>query len=192
MACHEGQRARGFDVIGPRPIRRGRHSRARIPVCHATRDFRLRIAPAHRERQLRRSLAGAKCRRAPRAIKVVYRKTCETGRPYEREFSGIKRFEPISRTHESLIDVLHVGRNDDAGHFYYVMEPADDAVTIPNDEGQNPKEARIQNAETDSRKNEIRASGFLRHSRFVIRICTCRLLSSTTCNSGVGCRWKNA
>jgi hypothetical protein len=26
----------------------------------------------------------------------------------------------------------------------------------------------------------------------VIRICTCRLLSSTTCNSGVGCRWKNA
>src|SRR6266496_744617 len=62
-----------------------------------------------------------------RAIKVVYRKTFDTDRPYEREFSGIKKFEPISRSHDSLIDVLHVGRSDEAGYFYYVMELADAA-----------------------------------------------------------------
>src|SRR6266487_2908174 len=38
-----------------------------------------------------------------RAIKVVYRQTFETDRPYDREFSGIKKFEPISRSHEGLI-----------------------------------------------------------------------------------------
>ena len=58
---------------------------------------------------------------------MVYRKTFESSRPYEREFSGIKKFEPISRSHDSLIDVLHVGRSDEAGYFYYVMELADDS-----------------------------------------------------------------
>src|SRR6185369_7818573 len=62
-----------------------------------------------------------------RAVKVVYRNTFDTDRPYEREFGGIKKFEPISRTHESLVDVLHVGRNDGEGYFYYVMELADPA-----------------------------------------------------------------
>src|SRR6266496_6414623 len=84
-----------------------------------------------------------------RAIKVVYRKTFDTDRPYDREFSGIKKFEPISRSHEGLIDVLHVGRSDEAGCFYYVMELADDARANPNDECPNPQEARIPNAETD-------------------------------------------
>ncbi len=50
-----------------------------------------------------------------RAVKVV---------PFEREFAGIKRFEPISRVHESQVDILHVGRNGEC--FYYVMELADD------------------------------------------------------------------
>src|SRR5262245_56687961 len=62
-----------------------------------------------------------------RAVKVVYRKTFESERPYEREFSGIKKFEPISRSHEGFVDILQVGRNDEAGYFYYVMELADDA-----------------------------------------------------------------
>ena len=62
-----------------------------------------------------------------RAVKVVYRKTFESERPYEREFSGIKKFEPISRSHEGFVDILQVGRNDQAGYFYYVMELADDA-----------------------------------------------------------------
>src|SRR5690349_19087249 len=62
-----------------------------------------------------------------RAIKVVYRASFEQDKPYEREFGGIQKFEPISRAHEGHVDILHVGRNNEAGYFYYVMELADDA-----------------------------------------------------------------
>src|SRR4030095_9243918 len=62
-----------------------------------------------------------------RAIKIVYRSRFDEESPYEREFRGIKKFEPVSRSHEGLVNVLHVGRNDEAGYFYYVMELADDA-----------------------------------------------------------------
>ncbi len=61
-----------------------------------------------------------------RAVKVVYRRAFSDARPYEREFAGIQRFEPISRSHEGLVDVLQIGRNDDPEFFYYVMELADD------------------------------------------------------------------
>ncbi len=64
---------------------------------------------------------------AYRAVKVVHQKSFESERPYEREFSGIKRFEPISRSHEGFVDILQVGRNQAQGYFYYVMELADDA-----------------------------------------------------------------
>jgi serine/threonine protein kinase/WD40 repeat protein len=62
-----------------------------------------------------------------RAVKVVRRSSFEHARPYEREFNGIKSFEPLSREHEGLVNILHVGRDDSAGCFYYVMELADDA-----------------------------------------------------------------
>ena len=62
-----------------------------------------------------------------RAVKIVHRQTFDHDRPFEREFEGILRFEPISRRHESQVDILHVGRGDDC--FYYVMELADDQVT---------------------------------------------------------------
>src|SRR2546422_380998 len=61
-----------------------------------------------------------------RAVKVVYRNHFSADRPYEREFGGIKRFEPISRSHPSQVDILHVARDDGDGCFYYVMELADD------------------------------------------------------------------
>ncbi len=66
-----------------------------------------------------------------RAIKVVYRDRFEEARPFEREFAGIKRFEPISRSQENLVDILHVGRKDEGGCFYYVMELADPASGDP-------------------------------------------------------------
>src|SRR5258706_15887844 len=59
-----------------------------------------------------------------RAAKVVYRDEFAEERPFQREFDGIERFEPISRLHESQVDILHVGRNRDC--FYYLMELADD------------------------------------------------------------------
>ncbi len=65
-----------------------------------------------------------------RAVKVVYRESFDHDRPFEREFNGIQRFEPISRSHESQVDILHVGRNE--GYFYYVMELADDAAEVPS------------------------------------------------------------
>src|ERR1051326_1937602 len=62
---------------------------------------------------------------AYRAVKIVHRVNFAHDRPFEREFAGIKTFEPISRSHEGLVDLLQVGRDDAAGYFYYVMELAD-------------------------------------------------------------------
>ena len=59
---------------------------------------------------------------ALRAVKIVYRKTFEDSRPFVREFKGIQKFEPISRSHDGLVDILHVGGNEE--YFYYVMELA--------------------------------------------------------------------
>jgi len=36
-------------------------------------------------------------------------------------------FPGAPRSHEGLVDILQIGRNDTEGHFYYVMELADDA-----------------------------------------------------------------
>src|SRR5258706_1327068 len=66
-----------------------------------------------------------------RAVKVVYRGTFEHDRPFERELSGIQKFEPVSRSHPSQVSILQVGRNLEAGYFYYVMELADDAGSTP-------------------------------------------------------------
>src|SRR5947208_11748570 len=54
--------------------------------------------------------------RTYRAIKIVYRATFDSERPYNREFDGLRKFEPVSRTHESQVHILHVGRNDDGGY----------------------------------------------------------------------------
>ena len=62
-----------------------------------------------------------------RVVKIVYRIRFEDDRPYQREFNGILKYEPVSRRHEGLVQVLHVGLNETAGYFYYVMELADDA-----------------------------------------------------------------
>jgi hypothetical protein len=76
---------------------------------------------AYGEVWLARSATGAY-----RAVKVVHRRAFDHDRPYEREFNGVKNFEPISRTSDSHVDILQVGRNDAEGWFYYVMELADD------------------------------------------------------------------
>ncbi len=55
-----------------------------------------------------------------RAVKIVHRKTFWSDHPFEREFNGIQKFEPISRSHEGMVDVLQIGRGD--GYFYYVMD----------------------------------------------------------------------
>jgi serine/threonine protein kinase len=39
---------------------------------------------------------------------------------------GIQKFMPVSRSHEGFVHILHVGRNDAAGFFFYIMEAGDD------------------------------------------------------------------
>jgi serine/threonine protein kinase len=63
-----------------------------------------------------------------RAVKIVSRNQFAETEPYDREFRGVKHFEPLSRSHEGLVDLLQVGRNDEERYFYYVMELADDTA----------------------------------------------------------------
>src|SRR5207244_8940637 len=62
-----------------------------------------------------------------RAVKIVHRQTFERAEHFEREFKGLQKFEPISRSHDGFVDILHFCRNDDSGYFYDVMELAADA-----------------------------------------------------------------
>jgi serine/threonine protein kinase len=68
---------------------------------------------------------------ALRAAKIVSRKFFDHDKPYEREFEGLKKFESISHARENQVDIYHVGRNDTAAFFYYVMELADRAEKEP-------------------------------------------------------------
>jgi len=61
------------------------------------------------------------------AVKIVKARNFPHPAPYEREFKGIERFASISRTHPGLVQVLHIGRHDADGCFFYIMELADDA-----------------------------------------------------------------
>ncbi|MDB4720570.1 SUMF1/EgtB/PvdO family nonheme iron enzyme [Verrucomicrobiales bacterium] len=96
----------------------------RLPVIPDHEMIRMIGKGSYGEVWLARSVTGSM-----RAIKVVNRKDFEYDRTFEREFEGIKIFEPISRTHPGLVNVLHVGRNMDDGFYYYVMELADDKVS---------------------------------------------------------------
>ena len=77
----------------------------------------------------------------PRAVKVIWRGQFESARPFEREFTGIQRFEPVSRSSGGLVHVLQVGKNDTEDYFYYVMELADDAAEAAQPQIPNCKES---------------------------------------------------
>jgi serine/threonine protein kinase/Flp pilus assembly protein TadD len=68
-----------------------------------------------------------------RAVKFVHRSDFEDERPFQREIQGIKAYEPISRLHDGLVDILQLGVEEDS--FYYVMELADDANAVGDDVG---------------------------------------------------------
>src|SRR6185295_11274694 len=87
---------------------------------------------------LARSITGAL-----RAVKVVWRCHFASERPYEREFHGIVQFEPISRSHPGVVNVLHVGRDDAAGCFFYVMELADDAISNAERGGRSAESTEV-------------------------------------------------
>jgi len=63
-----------------------------------------------------------------RAVKIVPRRLFKQQRPYQNELNAILKFEPVSRAHDGLVDVLQVGCNEAEEYFYYVMELADDVA----------------------------------------------------------------
>lgn len=87
------------------------------------------------------------------AVKVVYRNKFKDSSPFEREFRGIQKFTPISRSHPGFVNVLHVGRNDEQGYFYYIMELGDDQTG-----GQKIDPARYS---PKNLSNQLRRSGRL-------------------------------
>lgn len=87
-----------------------------------------------------------------RAVKLVFRSEFEDERPYQREFEGLLKFEPISRSHPSQLAILHVGRDEGADCFYYVMELADPAEPGPNGVEQ-ASSLPVQGASSPSEQN---------------------------------------
>jgi serine/threonine protein kinase len=66
-----------------------------------------------------------------KAVKLIRRAAFTDQAPFEREFRGLQKFTPISRSHPGLVHILHIGRNDLAGFIYYIMEAGDDATAGP-------------------------------------------------------------
>jgi TolB-like protein len=65
-----------------------------------------------------------------RAVKIIKRKAFPDEEAFEREFSGLQQFEPVSREHDGFVAILHVSRNRAQGFFYYVMELADNDCNV--------------------------------------------------------------
>src|SRR6266513_2951024 len=113
VQLREGQPGLKLDT-GPDSLSRSGSLLAEfVPIVPEHELIRRIGAGSYGEVWLARSVIGSY-----RAVKVVYRKTFEHDRPYEREFGGMQKFEPVSRTHEGLVNVLQIGRNDQAGYFY--------------------------------------------------------------------------
>jgi serine/threonine protein kinase len=102
-------------------------------------------------------------------VKVVWRPELgREDRAFEREFEGIQRFEAVSRSHPSQLAILHVGKNDEAGYFYYVMELAD-PFESSKPEIRNPKEVRNPKSEIHATNGDVRPSAFGLLSAFDLR-----------------------
>jgi hypothetical protein len=97
---------------------------------------------------------------APRAVKIIWRRQFDSDRPYEREFAGIQRYEPVSRMTDGLVQVLHVGRNEAEGYFYYVMELADDAEQVIGESVSSRSVERQRRSKTGSRNADSLISDY--------------------------------
>lgn len=117
-----------------------------IPVIPDHRLTRVIGSGAYGEVWLGHTVLGT-----PRAIKVIQRGSFESEQPFLREFEGIRRYEPISRSCPSLVPILQVGRDDESGFFYSVMELADpvpEAPGVDSPPGSSPAAAKPYRART--------------------------------------------
>ena len=65
-------------------------------------------------------------------VKIMYQADFSTPDSYAREFTGIQKYMPISLKHSGLVHILHIGRNDESGYYYCIMEAGDDEDAGPN------------------------------------------------------------
>src|SRR5438067_3969596 len=142
--------ARIENLLGSSPSSSADNISSGPPPPIPDHDIIARIgAGSYGEVWLARSITGAL-----RAVKVVWRCHFASERPYEREFHGIVQFEPISRSHPGVVNVLHVGRDDAAGCFFYVMELADSVssseLRVPSADASAQLETRNSKLETYS------------------------------------------
>lgn len=64
-----------------------------------------------------------------RAVKIIRADSSQRRGSFQIELNGVHKFEPVSRLHDGLVDILQVGGSEAAGYFYYVLELADDVKT---------------------------------------------------------------
>jgi WD40 repeat protein len=95
-----------------------------------------------------------------RAIKIIWRRQFQSDKPFEREFAGIQRYEPVSRSSGGLVHVLHVGRNDAEGYFYYVMELADWSENVASSSADS-QSADIEKYTPRTLRSELKGVGRL-------------------------------
>ncbi len=81
-----------------------------------------------------------------RAIKIVRRNQHASVETFDREFRGLQKFEPVSRNHENLVDILTLGLLPKNAGFYYVMELAE-CVPITKSQVANSKDAPVSESE---------------------------------------------
>jgi serine/threonine protein kinase len=67
--------------------------------------------------------------RAYRPIKITSRHDFDSPELFEREYETARKLQALSGVQDGLIGILEVGRDDAAGHFYCIMEMADDRQT---------------------------------------------------------------
>jgi WD40 repeat protein len=102
-----------------------------------------------------------------RAVKIIWRRQFDSQRPYDREFSGIQRYEPVSHSSGGLVHVLHVGRNEAEGYFYYVMELADPAGSteseepLPNQSTESARTGDVPDYEPRTLRSDLKRVGRL-------------------------------
>ena len=91
-----------------------------------------------------------------RAVKIVRRDQHLAVESFEREFKGLQKFEPVSRSHAGLVDILTLGHLTDGSGFYYVMELADN-IAAPTGTTAEPC-SRVANSPSETyRPHTLRA-----------------------------------
>jgi len=96
-----------------------------------------------------------------RAVKMVRRQEGLQDRSFDRELAGLQRFEPISRGHEGLVQIFHVGRFPEG--FHYVMELADPASagSFQAESGAGAAAAELKTYAPRTLRSEIQRHGRL-------------------------------